>query len=200
MTKCARCGFLSLRDITDRSLVEAESDYRERLHRPPLGPNRGYEDVPLCFVQEVNFRAIAKDLPTKERHEALLTAVTAEHKQPCPGFCEWKQGFTPKEHAEMKLLEEQRAYQRVESQQQREWQAAESKKADERHRDSMNVAIDAGKSNWVSQVAVGILGAIVALAAVWIGALLNKPPQIIVQPSPVVTSQPTAQPTDSIDR
>ena len=81
----------------------------------------------------------------------------------------------------MRMLEEQR-----------QWQAEESKKADDRHDQSLKVAIDAGKSNWVSQLAVGILGAIVAILAVWVGAKLSNAPQIIVQPAPVTIAAPTS--------
>lgn len=74
------------------------------------------------------------------------------------------------------------------------WRENQEVRAEVRHRDSMKVAIDAGKSNWISQVAVGVLGAIVALLAVWIGSKINPAPGVVAQPAPVVIpSPPTPQ-------
>lgn len=121
-TCCAKCGYLSLRDVSNRELVEAERDYREKLQLPPLGPGKGREDVPLCFLAAFDFRAAIKDLETREREATLRVAVLSEHREPCQSFFPWRQGFTPKEHAEMNLLERQRAAEQSRREQEHQWQ------------------------------------------------------------------------------
>jgi len=82
-------------------------------------------------------------------------------------------------------LEEQRAALAKEADQQRIWQAGESKKADDRHTANLKAVVRAGWSNVWSALAAAVLGGIV-------GAWAAGKQIINVQPAPVVTpSQPT---------
>lgn len=184
LVKCKGCGWLGVRVKLTRTLVDADEAYRDNgyVGSHTVGshtPEQICDTLPVCFANKRNFYEECRTpIPSQDVIKGMLNL-----DYECNSLTPWQPGMAPRDLMDMKMLEEQRA-----------WQAAESKKADDRHEQSLKVAIDAGKSNWVSQAAVGILGAIVALLAVWVGARLNKPPQIFVQPAPVITQPVPATP------
>lgn len=112
MVMCSECGFLALRRYADSALVEADADYRRSgtVRKPLGGQFEITERLPPCFTQRRNFA----ELYAREGGEAardsvekadILSLINDEH--PCDttpdsdGFCEWQQGFAPKEHREM---------------------------------------------------------------------------------------------------
>ncbi len=56
--KCAECGFLALRNIYNRQLVEADCEYREELTLPKSIEKEvpECELSPLCFVRKCDLR------------------------------------------------------------------------------------------------------------------------------------------------
>ncbi len=51
--KCIDCGFLALRDVQTRELVETELHIRDAWKLPPLFgmQNPRYEIIPICFAR-----------------------------------------------------------------------------------------------------------------------------------------------------
>ena len=57
MVKCADCGFLALREWETRSLVDAETTFRETGREAPVARgalHKRFEDQPLCFVRAID--------------------------------------------------------------------------------------------------------------------------------------------------
>jgi hypothetical protein len=133
MVQCAECGFLSLRKIKTRQLVEAELDVRQTWtlpqdasHNPrsyaPPGP---YDKQPWCY-------AMAADLASEARQETAgitwggLAVITKERV--CPSFTPWRPGFTPKDHQHMIELEQSRLWQKEQRSRERQWQEEQREK------------------------------------------------------------------------
>ena len=100
MVRCRDCGFLALRSIADRQLVEAEDHYRTT--GEPAVDRRGapfYEDMPLCFKQAYDLRQeIVRGLSPSTTIPYIVSLILTQRD--CNGFTDWQQGFTPKEHQE----------------------------------------------------------------------------------------------------
>jgi hypothetical protein len=114
VVRCSDCGFLALRNEFTGHLAEAERKYRltgdkQNRLKPGLPPGRlhvsatsfewPFADLPTCFVQ-------AYDLPD-EYHtfavDTVLEVLRVERDCDVRGlFTPWQQGFTPKEHREMR--------------------------------------------------------------------------------------------------
>lgn len=208
MTKCAECGYLTIRR-NDRTLLAADKEFREALQLPPSVDGYGgqgavsYDQTPLCFMQKVDFREhwnFNRGANERERIGHVLHFITTDHAQPCDSFTEWHFGFSPKEHVEMNLIERQREWQEKcdnrdhewrasqearqqewrekdiatqerRDREQRAWQEDQEKAADTRHNQSLTAAINAAKSNDWSQLMAGVLGALATIAIGGVGAI-----------------------------
>ena len=166
--RCADCGFITLRNRNTGQLDEVDSDFRETGNPPHLKmPVVGgaamkfalvdmtpYRHQPVCFARAVNLGAERPGTPeVLASHpdwssESMLEVLT-KPRPDCAGsaftsaFTKWQQGFTPKEHREMRDREEKLdreegsrsgAEGRAESRDadQRQWQEAMTKAAEER--------------------------------------------------------------------
>src|SRR5437763_1843372 len=110
--QCTKCGFLALRDRHDRTLHETDEHSRDT---GEVDHSR-YELRPYCFVQAIR---IDKEIIPDKAGE-FLRVIT--RNRPCGetgDFFEWQQGFSPKEHREMKN-----------ERQMLEWQAAQEERRD----------------------------------------------------------------------
>ena len=113
---CAECGYLTIHNRKTRELVEVETAIRGGGKIPAFadetrtGDQPVYEKPFLCFMREPQVTADLQD-GTYPSFEKQRDAVF--HKlRTCESWTAWKQGFTPKEHLEMNLLQEQRDWQR----------------------------------------------------------------------------------------
>ena len=100
MVKCQECGFLTVRVRDTRELCESESDIRYSGKLPSQGGYYIYEERPLCFQRQSQFRidtmeAVAGSFSADQRLEVF------SRERECSAFTEWQQGFTPREHQEM---------------------------------------------------------------------------------------------------
>lgn len=93
---CASCGFLAIRHLWDRTLHEAEPDYRLHAKIPKTSTQYdNHERMPVCFAQAIEFRKeIARD-----DESGILPVIGKSRK--CDSFMPWRHGFSPKEHQEM---------------------------------------------------------------------------------------------------
>ena len=105
MVRCVDCGYLCVRDNSLNQIVEADSEYRKRGHIPDVfiagqGQRMRYTADPVCFK-------MAADLRTEmEGESAGAGYAVACRERPCGEFIPWRQGYSPREHDEMKMLQE----------------------------------------------------------------------------------------------
>jgi hypothetical protein len=176
--QCKECGFLSVREHTKNVLEETPSHTRQYGNAPS-----GRGQSPVCFVLaaplEVDYSAFVEPITATDR---FLKVINKERT--CSGFVKWQQGYSPREHRDMQISQAL-----LDSQQ--KWQAEQARLSDERHQQSLAVAVAGNKGNVWSNLVAGIIGAVATLAAVWVGSHLAgndaKPPS---PPPPTVNVQP----------
>jgi hypothetical protein len=164
--QCSQCGYLAVKSGDTGEWREAPGEYRESGVLPiPLA--KSAISVPLCFVRAFDLRAEYESHPTVSREQkAAKTLSVLQQSRDCGArgkSVSWTQGFDPKEHLQMQMLEEQRNWQRTEAADQRTWQAKEAEKADTRHNDNLKAVIEAGRSNVRSAIVAAVIGAIATL-------------------------------------
>ena len=184
MTRCADCGLLGMRAMFSREIVEAEFAYRNdgKIVRVVTGqtPHPAYEDYPLCLARKRDFR---KDSKGECAPDKMLAVIQEEWN--CLEFTEWNQGFTPKEHIEMGILElsrkqhredEERHVRRQEESEKRhqDWQEKEQKWRREEAERSENALRQANRHHLVNLIVFGILITIVASVAQIFAALVER--------------------------
>jgi hypothetical protein len=117
--KCANCGFLAVRMVSTRLLVDAERETRKTGDLPSHGNHYIYEEFPVCFVQATDFVA-EMGVPGRDaRHSAI------QRDRECAAFTKWFQGFTPREHQEMIDRQWMLEYQRDRERDDRSWRKKE---------------------------------------------------------------------------
>lgn len=137
---CADCGFLALRDLDTRELVEAEKKTRKTGDRgapfdvsnylhgtsPSRETERRFEFEPICFAAaydlEGEFNCAAHG------DSSMIDAfqkVIIDSRQ-CESFVKWQQGYSPKEHREMVLERERLEWQARQESEMREFQAKQA--------------------------------------------------------------------------
>ena len=119
--RCDACGFLALRRIGDRQILEADEDYRIRadIPRDIVTFEIICDFFPVCFIakRDLTEEIIKQGDPINSN--GLLAVIQQESL--CDGFVAWVRGFTPKEHTEMLDREKWREWQKAE----RKWHFAE---------------------------------------------------------------------------
>ncbi len=159
--RCVDCGYLAIR--VDLEIIELPSEIR----------NTVTGDKKFCFVRQKQFDDdMQRECANGNPHDAALRFTTASRA--CDGFTEWKLGFSPKEHCEMRFSNEMLLMQQ-------EFQAQQSALADSRHRDSMRVAIVGAGLGAFATLLAGSL-------AVWAtlrtqSDAVSTPPTSIVSPA-----------------
>ncbi len=131
--QCASCGFLALRKCKTREITEAEMDFRRGGGIPSHGNELVYDDYPLCFVQAVDLRHEIEQVDTPGGRKQVVLA-----SRNCDSFTPWIQGFTPKEHADMKLLEQQQAWNREMAEAERAWRERQEERQQQWRREDMD--------------------------------------------------------------
>jgi hypothetical protein len=173
--KCAECGFLAIRNLETRELVEVEADFRKFGH--PIGVMRAYpatqidgtsfyeqdkyfsyihDEIPICFKRIYDFMFwVAKYKDEKKIATDQGVCAILDEERVCSEFTQWKQGFTPKEHQEM-----------IDRQERLKWQA-EREDADRKWRESQESR--RSKEEWKRYIFL----AGVTIGAVILGFLLG---------------------------
>jgi hypothetical protein len=125
---CTNCGYLSVRNVEDWSLGEAESDYRETGAMSDRAAQI-YRNLPICFARAANllqeYERTCNERPGGISGPAAVIKFVLHKPRTCTEHIEWQQGFTPKEHLEMKMLEEQRASLNREADRNHRWRIIE---------------------------------------------------------------------------
>lgn len=188
--KCQDCGFLAFRERYTRDFFEADILYRRSGQDPTDIPQRmSFQTFPACFMQRVDFAAIAESLAGNltDRRREVHSQITAERN--CDNFASWRQGFSPKEHAEQQqrereaaLLAEREAADRAwrieqadkdhawrekQAEEDREWRSKETIAAEQRHRQNLSWSVGAA-------LVAAVIGAAATLVAVWIASWLGQ--------------------------
>ncbi len=179
MVKCADCGLLCVRRLDSRALEEVDSEVR-RTWKLPSQPNTSYkmhDDLPLCFDRVEEFQlelALVKDSGTT--CDGIIGILSKERD--CPSFDAWKQGFSPKEHVELKILNDQRLWQATREDADRLWRDRQ-----EERRELYEMSRDETARKWRDEDArrqrlhffFGVVaGGIVTLAAAVISGLTSR--------------------------
>lgn len=110
--KCSDCGFLALRANDSGELCEAGSNYREDGWPKNARLVDGYGGTPLCFVRAFDLAKERADNGKEQNHIPSLNKAVISKERKCSKFCDWRQGFSPKEHAELLMFEEQHKWQK----------------------------------------------------------------------------------------
>lgn len=171
--KCANCGFLAMRNIASRALLDAEQATRIDGSLTGMGNNFIYEEYPVCFVLALDFIKEIGPSPGRDSRHPVI-----QQDRDCKKFTKWHQGFTPKEHKEM-----------IDS----ERQKTREDDRDQANRDFLANQAALNKRHNLRMFTVAVIGIAVAVA----GTLLKRP-----DPAPVVnvTNPPIqviAPPADS---
>jgi hypothetical protein len=156
VAKCSECGFLTLRDKCDGSLLEVTDDYRVSGKVPSFLTGEAH-NYPICFVMAYNLMPEVEQAAQQqftERNEGwsdwpeyVLKIITKERDCDVRSkmFVTYQQGFTPKEHREMldrqwlianqnKREREDRLWREQQRIEDLQWRETQEEKAEHRHR------------------------------------------------------------------
>lgn len=117
--KCQECGFLAWRNMHTREMIEVDHDYREKPDMSPTVLSAKFEGLPICYLSAQNIR---KELPANNPGSPSSVLEVISKGRTCESYAEWKPGLSPKEHLQMRLLEETRKREDDRDRAQRDWQ------------------------------------------------------------------------------
>src|SRR5215204_3285386 len=114
--RCDDCGYLAVRDRGTRELFEVDGGARKTWALPMLPGNQfdKYEVAPICFVQ-------AADLEDECGNDRSKVLPVIQSDRRCERFVDWKQGYSPRERADMVYAEEVRRRADGQKEQDRAW-------------------------------------------------------------------------------
>lgn len=181
--KCANCGFLAFRETSrSRQLREAEDGPR-RGGMLPMDAKGGFyvDEYPVCFVRAINFHQLIGQSCIEENRRTEL-----RKPRDCDQFIAWQQGFTPREHYEMRLLDEERRWQKQKEEADRAWQLQrdagdkhwreqQEAVAEKRHQDNLRVVAESTRWNVRVALASAFVGVLGTLLAVWVAKWIGTP-------------------------
>jgi len=129
MVKCADCGYLGVRHIESQCLLAPSEEHRKtgeptsrepdpkdveyaQTHISKLAPGATIVDIlPVCALGLANCRKECGAVGA-QRISPISAKKFMQDKRECGRFRPWIPGLTPKEHMDMKALEEQQSWQR----------------------------------------------------------------------------------------
>ncbi len=124
MVKCADCGLLALRHYETRKLCEAEPEWRRTGVFVCDDAKRLYSGPVLCLAK-------IQILPSVNDERACFAEVAKDRE--CGSFLPWQQGFTPKEHMEMRLsremIESEQRWREAQAERERRWREEDVERA-----------------------------------------------------------------------
>ncbi len=148
MNRCSGCGFLALRKGTEFGpLIEAPKYFREKGDFANVGDLHA---IPRCFVMQWDLQKDYDETTAGMTGKASKVKDVIERERDCTNvFVQWRQGFTPKEHAEMqdgRLLldsqirreDEDRKWRAQMAKEDRQWRESQEEKAESRHNEQMS--------------------------------------------------------------
>jgi hypothetical protein len=100
--KCCNCGLLAARNQHTGEFVEVHHHARETGQTYNLGPTT--HETPVCFVDAHDLQQEFQKHPAQNDNSKRMLGVVT-HERECTEFCQWRQGFTPKEHVMLKQTE-----------------------------------------------------------------------------------------------
>jgi hypothetical protein len=124
LTKCcAECGYLGIRSSTTKELVEVEETFRrEGAEDRTGGVQAAYVGKPVCAIMAADLQAVVSS-----RRGSSIAQMLSEQRN-CEHGTRWLRGFTPKEHLQMNLIEEQREKHRKWEEEDRAWRQAQAER------------------------------------------------------------------------
>ena len=175
--RCVDCGYLAVRDFKSRELVEVESGMRETGVQPhvPLYDHKIYEPPPLCSAGVHN---IHRELGSDQADNFLRVILTA---RTCDQFTTWRQGYSPREHRDMDILEKQKEDQRQRDESDRLWR---EKQAEQERQcrledvasaeETREQAIKQASKHHLTALAMCLAGIVVGAVVAIVAALISK--------------------------
>jgi hypothetical protein len=150
--------------------LEVDEEFRhvgDRGHGP--SGKMLYFGRPICAINAYRINLEADNDSLKETLKVLLS------ERQCEGFTPWQKGYTPKEHLEMNLLEQQRQRgirEREDDRRWREQQAERDRVWRQQDAASLNDQLRRDRFWNVLYAAIGVSG---TLAAVYLAKLIGQP-------------------------
>ena len=130
IVKCANCGFLAVRGVSDR-LLRCANDRERR-----TGEYFEGSEFPVCGVGAF---PLDREAPIHTaKAPARLAVIRLERT--CPRFTKWEPVYSIKDHAEMLKEQAFLSWQQVQQEASRKFQSDESAKAHSRHIQSLIVS------------------------------------------------------------
>jgi hypothetical protein len=182
--RCVGCGYLSVLELTNRTLRGVEPKVRETGHTQ----GHGTDNKPVCFV---NAQPIDKECSEayQSKQPCDISKIFLEVIQKdrlCGRFVSWNPGCTPKEHFEMwqaEQLREEMEKRRIADEERAERRLAEDRKW--RH-----------KEKWEDRTYKLIIGIAAFIGATLVGTYFNsllQPKQPIPETNLPSTKTPTGK-------
>lgn len=156
MVQCKKCGCVGARDFLTRILLEVDESFRSDADRGH-GPSGKvlYFGKPVCAAMAWNLGSEA------DGDGATDTLQILDRERKCDSFVTWQPGSSPREHVEMRLIEEQRAFQKSlleeQSVRDRKRRQEDLASAEKRHKEAMKVQLSSRLINTAFGVILGIL-------------------------------------------
>ena len=116
--KCFECGFLTIRNRETGGIDEVKYFMRENGYEEDVY-SQIHESTPLCFAMDKGHRRRQGTFDDK------MFSETIHKERDCESFYEYCQGFTPKEHMEMWMREQERKYQEEQRREDKHWRIIE---------------------------------------------------------------------------
>ena len=101
MKACRDCGFLALRNNTTQELDEAYSYYRQKGEA-----DTPHHPFPVCFAMAATLEGEVNTSNGDFAGVPILQVIEKDRSD-CPEWTPWRQGFSPKEHREMLIRQEE---------------------------------------------------------------------------------------------
>ena len=141
MVKCADCGFFSVRRSDTLQLAEVDPDWRS-VADPTKPRALPYEGPPICLVRA---HPLADEVGKSRDRTEFRNVAQTECR--CSMFRQWQLDFTPKEHLEMALEEQQCRHEEDSRVREREFQEGLAKDQQRFQGEMVNKQVDMAKEN-----------------------------------------------------
>lgn len=176
--KCIDCGRLGLREQKgERQLREAEKTWRDTgdFSAVPM-LHSAYRTAPECGLNMLKFSHVPEEIREQINQD-----------RECPEYIKWRPGRTPREHDEMKLLEETEKINKRYRDEDRE-EARKNREADNARQSAFEARVEASgrrqfRINAVIQIATALLAAGVALYVAFFTDGQKSQPTLPPQPA-----------------
>ena len=101
MVTCADCGLLGIVYLVNKQWFHADQRYRSSGLAEDVAPGLVAHYPARCFALAFNLEQERVGWETAGQDFALATTTVLQWPRDCPEWIKWRNGFSPKEHAEM---------------------------------------------------------------------------------------------------